>query len=148
MPLHARPPSATPDYKPDVPLYSFGLAIAFFIVPTPHAWSSSIGTVSFWVAVVLAAIGTVMSLLCIGSAVSAPRSDPYFYAGQWFVWCTTLFSGAVVVLSVIYPSLRPWDLLAIVVSVWLARRTANFMCTLEWRKQPQERTVPRLGSSI
>ena len=131
-----------------VPLTSFGLATAFLAAPTTHAWSGMIASVSFWLAVLVAVTGAVLSLLSIGSAVSAPRSDPYFYAGQWFVWCATLFSGTVVAISLVFPSLRPWDLLAITVSVWLARRTSNFVCALQWRKQPQERIPARLETSV
>src|SRR2546421_4274019 len=68
-----------------VPLTSFGLATAFLAAPTTHAWSGMIASVSFWLAVLVAVTGAVLSLLSIGSAGLGPRADPHLFFRPWFV---------------------------------------------------------------
>lgn len=94
--------------------------------------ASLVGGVSFWVTVVLAAAGSVLSIICIADPVSHPKDRPYAFIGQWFIWLATALLWGTVAASLACSWLKPADLIAVLIVGGIARWASRAACHIEW----------------
>jgi hypothetical protein len=111
-------------------------------MPWTHI-TAAVAAFSFWLTVVLAAAGSLLSALCILDPVSEPKRDPYFFIGQWFIWLATPMLWGTVAASSAGEWLKPFDLLLVILLAVGCRWAAQAVCNLKWRGKSSRR-VPGL----
>lgn len=87
----------------------------------------------FWLTLVLAVAGSVLSAFCLAAPVSEPKGDPYLFIGQWFIWLATPLLWGTVIGSLAFPWARLFDLLAMLVVLAAAGWGAQAISNFRWR---------------